>query len=482
MLLSEVLKDNKMKIINQHYVDGQFRPSTGTEKMDIINPSDESLIGHVILGNEQDMEAAIVAASAALPSFSQTIRAQRMDYLQQLHDALMERLDDLQEATTTEYGATVQRSRWSNQYAAETFLYFKEILKDFSFERPIGHSVISMVPVGVTGIMTAWNANSGSICVKLAAAIAAGCTVVIKPSEMSAIQSQVLAECFHQAGLPAGVINMVHGRGDILGTLLSTHPAVAKILFTGSTIVGKIIARNAVDTMKRVTLELSGKSPNIILDDADLDTAIPMAVSAAFMNSGQACIAGTRLLVPEAVLPEVKAILLKTMATQIVGDPRDEQTVIGPMASQKQFDRIQHYIRVGIDEGAELLVGGLGKPDGLQSGFYVKPTIFTGVSNEMTIAQEEIFGPVLSVITYKTEEEAIAIANDTIYGLHAYVSSSDMERAQRVAAQINAGRVAINTIYHDALAPFGGFKQSGLGREGGLYGLEEQLEPKVIIS
>jgi len=471
-----------MKIINQHYVDGQFRPSTGTEKMDIINPSDESLIGHVVLGNEQDMEAAIVAASAALPSFSQTSREQRMEYLQQLHDALMERLDDLQEVTTTEYGATVQRSRWSNQYAAETFLYFKEILKDFSFERHIGQSAIAMVPIGVTGIMTAWNANSGSICVKLAAAVAAGCTVVIKPSEMSAIQSQVLAECFDRAGLPNGVINMVHGRGDILGTVLSTHPAVAKILFTGSTVVGKIIARNAVDTMKRVTLELSGKSPNIILDDADLKTAIPMAVNAAFMNSGQACIAGTRLLVPEAVLPEVKAILLKTMATQKVGDPRDEQTVIGPMASQKQFDRIQHYIRWGIDEGAELLVGGLGKPDGLQNGFYVKPTIFTGVSNEMAIAQEEIFGPVLSVITYKTEEEAVAIANDTIYGLHAYVSSSDMARAQRVAAQINAGRVAINTIYHDALAPFGGFKQSGLGREGGLYGLEEQLEPKVIIS
>lgn len=471
-----------MKIINQHYVDGQFRPSTGTEQMDIINPSDESLIGHVVLGNEQDMEAAIVAASAALPSFSQTSREQRMEYLQQLHDALMERLDDLQEVTTTEYGATVQRSRWSNQYAAETFLYFKEILKDFYFERHIGQSAIAMVPIGVTGIMTAWNANSGSICVKLAAAVAAGCTVVIKPSEMSAIQSQVLAECFDRAGLPNGVINMVHGRGDILGTVLSTHPAVAKILFTGSTVVGKIIARNAVDTMKRVTLELSGKSPNIILDDADLKTAIPMAVNAAFMNSGQACIAGTRLLVPEAVLPEVKAILLKTMATQKVGDPRDEQTVIGPMASQKQFDRIQHYIRWGIDEGAELLVGGLGKPDGLQNGFYVKPTIFTGVSNEMTIAQEEIFGPVLSIITYKTEEEAIAIANDTIYGLHAYVSSSDMARAQRVAAQINAGRVAINTIYHDALAPFGGFKQSGLGREGGLYGLEEQLEPKVIIS
>ncbi|MCW8313121.1 aldehyde dehydrogenase family protein [Sphingobacterium sp. InxBP1] len=471
-----------MKIINQHYVDGQFRPSTGTDKMDIINPSDESLIGQVVLGNEQDMEAAIVAASTALLSFSQTSREQRMGYLQRLHDALMERLDDLQEVTTTEYGATVQRSRWSNQYAAETFLYFKEILKDFSFERRIGQSAMAMVPVGVTGIMTAWNANSGSICVKLAAAIAAGCTVVIKPSEMSAMQSQVLVECFDRAGLPAGVINMVHGRGDILGTVLSTHPAVAKILFTGSTMVGKIIARNAVDTMKRVTLELSGKSPNIILNDADLNTAIPLAINAAFMNSGQACIAGTRLLVPEADLPEVKDILLKTMATQKVGDPRDEHTVIGPMASQKQFDRIQHYIRRGIDEGAEVLVGGLGKPDGFQNGFYVKPTIFTGVSNDMTIAQEEIFGPVLSVITYKTEEEAIAIANDTVYGLHAYVSSSDIERAQRVAAQINAGRIAINTISHDALAPFGGFKQSGLGREGGLYGLEEQLEPKVIIS
>ncbi|WP_286858420.1 MULTISPECIES: aldehyde dehydrogenase family protein [Sphingobacterium] len=471
-----------MKIINQHYVNGQFRLSTGTEKMDIINPSDGSLIGKVVLGNEQDMNAAIIAASAALPSFSQTSREQRMDYLQQLHDALMERLDDLQEATTIEYGATVQRSRWSNQYAAETFLYFKHILKDFSFDRRIGQSTIAMVPIGVTGIMTAWNANSGSISVKLAAAISAGCTVVIKPSEMSAIQSQVLAECFERAALPAGVINMVHGRGDILGTVLSTHPAVSKILFTGSTVVGKIIARNAADTMKRVTLELSGKSPNIILDDADLNTAIPMAVNAAFMNSGQACIAGTRLLVPEAVLPEVKDILLKTMTTQTVGDPSDERTVIGPMASQKQFDRVQHYIGLGMKEGAELLAGGLGKPDGLQEGFYVKPTIFTGVSNEMTIAQEEIFGPVLSVITYKTEEDAIAIANDTIYGLQAYVSSSDMERAQKVAAQINAGRVAINTIYHDALAPFGGFKQSGLGREGGIYGLEEQLEPKVIIS
>jgi aldehyde dehydrogenase (NAD+) len=472
----------KMKIIDQHYLNGRFIASNVKEEVEILNPANGKLIGKVTFGNEADIQAAIGYASAALPSFARTTKGQRMEYLQRLHDAVMARVEDLQEATTDEYGATVQRSLWSNKYAAETFLYFKEILRDFDFERKIGKSKISLVPVGVTAIMTAWNANSGSISVKVAAAIAAGCTVVIKPSEMSAIQSQILAECFDAAGLPPGVINMVHGRGDVLGNILATHPAVGKILFTGSTVVGKIIARNAVDTMKRVTLELSGKSPNIILDDADLKTAIPMAVNSGFMNNGQACIAGTRLLVPEPLLPEVKRLILEHVATLKVGDPHDEQTAIGPLASSKQFERIQHYIQVGLDEGAELLVGGLGKPEGLLDGFYVKPTVFTGVTNDMTIAREEIFGPVLSVLTYKTEEEAIAIANDTIYGLHAYVSSSDMARAQRVADQINAGRVAINTLYHDALAPFGGFKQSGIGREGGIYGLEEQLEPKVIIS
>jgi len=471
----------RMKTIDKNYLNGQFTPSKGTEIMDIFNPANNQQIGQVVMGTESDILAAIEHASNAFPAFSRSSKEQRIEYLQRLHDAIMERLEDLQEVTTDEYGATVQRSLWSNRYAAETFLYFRDILKDFDFERSIGQSRISLVPVGVTAIMTAWNANSGSICVKLAAAIAAGCTTVIKPSEMSALQSQVLAECFDKAGLPPGVINVVHGRGDVLGTVLSTHPAVAKILFTGSTTVGKIIARNAIETMKRVTLELSGKSPNIILDDADLETAIPMAVNAGFMNNGQACIAGTRLLVPEHLLPEIKKIVLKTVETLKVGDPRDEQTAIGPLAGSKQYDRIQHYIKLGMEEGAELLTGGLGKPEGLSDGYYVKPTVFTGVTNDMAIAREEIFGPVLSIITYHTEAEAISIANDTIYGLHAYVSSSNMERANRVAAQINAGRVAINTLYHDALAPFGGFKQSGIGREGGVYGLEEQLETKVII-
>lgn len=470
-----------MKTIDKNYVNGKFIPTKGTEIMDIFNPANNQHIGKVILGQESDILAAIDAAANAFPAFSRTSKEQRMEYLQRLHDAIMERVEELQEITIDEYGAPLQRSLWANRYAAETFLYFKEILKDFDFERSIGKSKLSMVPVGVTAIMTAWNANAGSICVKLAAAIAAGCTTVIKPSEMSSLQTQVLVECFDKAGLPAGVINVVHGRGDVLGTVLSTHPAVAKILFTGSTAVGKIIARNAIETMKRVTLELSGKSPNIILDDANLETAIPMAVNAAFMNNGQACIAGTRLLVPEHLLPEVKKIVQKTVNELKVGDPRDEKTAIGPLASSKQYDRIQHYINLGIEAGAELLVGGLGKPEGLSEGYYVKPTVFTGVSNDMAIAREEIFGPVLSIIAYRTEEEAISIANDTIYGLHAYVSSSNIERANRVAAQINAGRVAINTIYHDALAPFGGFKQSGVGREGGIYGLEEQLEAKVII-
>ena len=470
-----------MKKIDHNYVNGQFTLANGKEFLEIINPSTGNQIGTVVMSEEEDILTAIESANLAFPLFSKSTKNQRMEYLQSLHDAVMSGIDELSEVTIEEYGATLQRSQWSNRYAAETFLHFKDLLRDFDFERNIGESRIELVPVGVTAIMTAWNANSGSICVKVAAAIASGCTVVIKPSELSAIQSHVLAECFDKAGLPPGVINIVHGRGDVLGTILSSHPAIAKILFTGSTMVGKIIARNAVETMKRVTLELSGKSPNIILDDADLTKAVPMAINACFMNSGQACIAGTRLLVPEHLLPEVARIVEDTVNAIKVGDPRDEQTAVGPMASIKQYDRIQHYINLGIKEGAKLLVGGLGRPEGLTKGYYVRPTVFVNVTNDMSIAREEIFGPVLSIITYRNEEEAIAIANDTIYGLHAYVSSSDRKRAERVASQINAGRVGINTIYHDPLAPFGGFKQSGIGREGGIYGLEEQLEARVII-
>jgi len=470
-----------MKIIDKIYINGEFVTPHGTEVSDLINPSVNQVIGHVTLGDEIDTRMAIAAAKTAFGQFSKSGIEERIGHLQRLHDAILKRVPELKDATIQEYGATVQRAAWSNQLAAEIFLQFIGVLKDYSFERTMGKSVVRFEPLGVAAILTAWNSNSGSICIKLAAAIAAGCTTVIKPSELSAIQSQILTECFHEANLPAGVINVVNGRGDIVGTELARNPDVSMIAFTGSTVVGKIIAREAIDTMKRVALELSGKAPNVILDDADLTKAIPMAVTACFMNNGQACIAGTRLLVPENRLEDVKKIVMDTISGLKVGNPENEETSIGPLANQKQYDGVQGYIKSAEEEGAELLIGGEGHPDGLNEGFFVKPTAFAGVTKNMRIAKEEVFGPVLSIMTYKTEQEAIEMANDTIYGLLAYVSSSDQERARRVASQINAGRVLINTLNHDPLAPFGGFKQSGIGREGGVLGLEEYLEPKAII-
>lgn len=470
-----------MKIIDKIYINGAFISPHGTEIVDLIDPSVNRVIGQVTLGDEVDIRKAITAARAAFKSYSKSTVEERMGYLKRLHDAILKRVPELQKATIREYGATVQRAAWSNQLAAEIFLQFMEVLKDYSFEQRMGRSIVRFEPVGVAALLTAWNSNSGSICIKLAAAIAAGCTTVIKPSEMSAIQSQVLTEAFHEAGLPAGVINVVNGRGEVTGTELARNPDMAIIAFTGSTAIGKIIAREAVETVKRVALELSGKAPNIILDDADFTKAIPMAVNACFMNNGQACIAGSRLLVPENRLEEVKELVVRAISGLKVGDPEKEETSIGPLASQKQYDRVQGYINSAEEEGAQLLIGGQGHPDGLAEGFFVKPTAFAGVTSNMRIAKEEIFGPVLSIITYKTEAEAIEIANDTIYGLLAYVSSSDLQRARKVAAQINAGRVLINTLSHDPLAPFGGFKQSGVGREGGVLGLEEYLEPKAII-
>jgi aldehyde dehydrogenase (NAD+) len=333
----------------------------------------------------------------------------------------------------------------------------------------------------VVGIFTPWNSSAGSIAIKVAPAIAAGCTVVIKPSEMSAMQTQVLMESFHEAGLPPGVINFVNGLGEVVGTELTNSPDVAKIAFTGSTQIGKLVAKSALDTMKRLTLELGGKSANIILDDADFAKAIPMAVNACYLNNGQACIAGSRLFVPENRLDEVKQLVKASVAKVKVGDPNDNDVTMGPLVSQKQYQRVQGYIRSGIEEGAEVVIGGEGHPEGLERGNFVKPTVFANVKPEMKIARQEIFGPVLSILTYKTEVEAIRMANDSEFGLMAYVSSSNPERASRVARQLQAGRVLINTLNHDPLTPFGGYKQSGIGREGGVYGLKEFLEPKAII-
>jgi aldehyde dehydrogenase (NAD+) len=337
-------------------------------------------------------------------------------------------------------------------------------------------------PVGVAGLITAWNANALFICLKLASAVAAGCTVVIKPSEMSALQTAVMLECLIAADLPKGVCNIVMGRGPVVGAELVRNPDVNKISFTGSVAVGESIMRDGAATMKRVTLELGGKSPTILLDDAVLDQAIPAALVSAFLNSGQACAAGTRLLVPTSRLDDVKRSICNAMPVlAIVGDPADPKTFVGPMVSQKQYERVQSYIRKGIEEGAEVLAGGEGRPEGLEAGYFVKPTVFVNVKNDMTIAQEEIFGPVLCVIAYDSEDEAVRIANDSKYGLHACVLGSDLQRAHRVASQIRAGRVAINGMTDDPMAPWGGFKYSGVGREYGQYGIEAFLEPKAIL-
>jgi len=470
-----------MKTINHIYIDGAFITPQGTETFDLVNPANNQKIGIVTLGNEHDTRLAIAAARQAFKHFRNTTRNERIEWLRKLHTAVASREKQLVDIMVEEYGGTMQFCRMSTQNAISAFPAMIETLEKFDFERTVGQSTVHYESLGVVGIITPWNSSNSFICNKLATAIAAGCTAVIKPSEMSALQTQLIAECFHEAGLPKGVINIVNGLGNIVGTEITNHPDIAKISFTGSTAVGKAIAKGAVETMKRVTLELGGKSPNIMLDDVDFSTAIPTAVFGAYMNSGQACIAPTRLLVPESRLNEVNALALAAAQNVKVGDPTDETTNVGPMVSIKQYERVQQYIRLGEEEGATILTGGQGKPTGLELGNFVKATIFTNVSNNMRIAQEEIFGPVLAIIPYKTEEEAITIANDTIYGLAAYISSASTERANRVATQIAAGRVCINKFTHDPQAPFGGFKQSGIGREFGAFGLEEYLEPKTIL-
>jgi len=470
-----------MKTITTHYIDGAFVESHGREVMDSINPTNGKVIGRVTLGDEQDARHAIAAAKRAFESFAHTTKEERSAILRRLHQVTQARTDDLVGAMVEEYGGVRQFSEIIVQTGVGAFLAAEKALQEIPLTRAWGHTTVSLAPVGVAGLITAWNANALFICLKLASAIAAGCTVVIKPSEVSALQTRVLLECLHEAGLPPGVCNVVIGRGDIVGAELVRSRDVAKISFTGSGGVGESIIRDGAATMKRVTLELGGKSPNILLDDAVLEHAIPTALGIAFMNSGQACAAGTRLLVPSKQLEVVKRAIVQAMAAFRVGDPADPTSLIGPMVTRKQYERIQSYIRKGIAEGAQVLVGGEGHPDGLEAGHFMKPTVFVNVTNDMTIAQEEIFGPVLCVIPYDTEEEAIRIANDSRFGLHAYVSGTNIERARRVASQILAGRVAINGMVDDPQAPWGGFKHSGIGREYGAYGIDAFLEPRAII-
>lgn len=470
-----------MKTIDKIYINGEFVTPQGQEYFDLISPTTNEKLGRVLLGNKEDTQNAINAAKTAFKTFSKTTVAERIQHLQNIKKAIEKRKTEFIDVMIEEYGGTLQFSTISYEYMLKGFDSAISLLNIYDFTKKMGESEVQMAPLGVVGIIIPWNSSNGFICSKLSTVIVAGCTTVIKPSEMSAQQTQLITECLHEAGLPKGVFNVVNGLGEVVGAEISRNPDIAKISFTGSTTVGKIIAKEAINTMKRVTLELGGKSPNIILDDANFSEAIPLAMIAAYMNNGQACIAGTRLLVPENKLEEVKTLVKEIVSKTIVGDPKNQTTAVGPMVSNKQYDRVQDYIKTGINEGAEILVGGLGKPEGLEKGNFVKPTVFVHVNNQMRIAREEIFGPVLSIITYKTEEEAIEIANDTTYGLQAYVSSSNKERAHKVASQINAGRIQINGIGHDPMAPFGGFKQSGIGREFGVLGLEAYLEPRALI-
>ena len=470
-----------MQIIDRIYIDGAFVTPHGEEYFDLFNPATEAVIGRVRLADAADADAAVAAAKRAFPAFSRTTKAQRIEMLMALHEAVVAREDALFEAIVEEYGAPVSRGRWMAQHASNVLGDAAKTLENYAFTRRAGTAEVTMQPLGVAGLITPWNSDAGFICGKLAAALAAGCTAVIKPSEMSAIQTRIVTEALHSAGLPAGLFNIVTGRGDTVGARIAEHPDVAKISFTGSTAVGKTILRTAAETLKRVTLELGGKSPVIVLDDANFDEAVPLALQAGFMNSGQACIAGTRILVPQSRLVEFEASVEKAVAQIQSGDPHDTRTSVGPMVSQKQWERVQRYIRIGIEEGARLIAGGPERPEGIASGWFVRPTVFSGVTNDMTIAREEIFGPVLSIIAYRDTEHAIEIANDTPYGLQAYVLSPDIERARRVAAQIEAGRVLVNTLTHEPAAPFGGFKQSGIGREYGTFGIEAFLEPKSTL-
>jgi len=476
-----VREKDTVKTITTHYIDGAFVESHGREVMDILKPTNGQLIGRITLGDEEDTRRAIAAAKRAFASFSRTTKEERSRYLRRLHETVSAHIDELTAMMVEEYGGVARFARLIVESGANAFAAAEKGLQELPLKQSWGKTTVTLEPVGVAGLITAWNANALFICLKLASAVAAGCTVVLKPSEMSSLQTRVMIEALNAAGLPNGVFNVVTGLGTVVGAELVRNPDVAKISFTGSVAVGEAIMRDGAATMKRVTLELGGKSPTIVLDDAALDKAVPAALTLAFMNSGQACAAGTRLLVPTSRLDEVKRAIRDEMRAYTVGDPADPNIMVGPMVSQKQYERVESYIRKGIEEGAEVLVGGEGRPKGLEAGYFVKPTVFVNVKNDMTIAQEEIFGPVLSVIAYDSEDEAIRIANDSKYGLHSAVMGTDLERARRVASQLRAGRVVINNMTDDPQAPWGGFKYSGIGREYGRYGIEAFLETRAIL-
>ena len=470
-----------MQVRDQFYINGQWAAPKGGKAIDVINASTEEIMGRVPEGTQDDVNAAVAAARAAFDSWSARPAAERAAFLQKIHEGLKARMEEIGKLIAGEVGMPVKLATMIQAGSpTATFGMYAKLLGSYAFEEKVGNSLVLREAVGVVAAITPWNYPLHQIAAKVAPALAAGCTVVLKPSEVAPLNAFVLAEIIHAAGLPAGVFNLITGYGPVVGEAMAAHPDVDMVSFTGSTRAGKRVSELAAATVKRVALELGGKSAAVVLEDADLAAAVKGTINACFLNSGQTCSAHTRLLVPESKYDEAAKIAVEVAKGFTVGDPFGGAAKLGPLVSELQRERVRGYIRKGIEGGAELLAGGADAPEGLPRGYYVKPTIFGRVKPDATIAQEEIFGPVLSIITYEDEDEAVKIANCTPYGLGGGVWSKDEEHAKKVAKRMRTGQVDINGGPFNLQAPFGGYKQSGNGRELGRFGLEEFLEYKSL--
>ena len=470
-----------MKSYPQNYIDGRWVDSKGGRKHTVINPATEQAASEIVLGTAADVDDAVHAARRAFERFSQTSKDERIALLQRIIAEYQKRIPDIAEAIATEMGCPISISQTAQAGSGLGHLgNALKALQDYQFAEKIGDNTVVREPIGVVALITPWNWPMNQIVAKVGPALAAGCTMILKPSEFTPSSALIFAEILHEAGVPKGVFNLVNGLGPEVGAAMAEHPDIDMISFTGSTRAGVDVAKRAAPTVKRVSQELGGKSPNVILEGADLTKAVTGGVMHMFNNSGQSCNAPSRMIVPLSKMKEVAAIAKGVADKTKAGDPRAEGTTIGPVVSRIQWDKIQALIKKGIDEGATLVAGGPGLPEGVNKGFYVRPTIFADVTNDMTIAREEIFGPVLTILGAKDEAEAVKIANDTPYGLAGYVTGDTVESARRVGKQIRAGNVNLQGVPNDRTAPFGGYKQSGNGREWGKYGLEEYLEVKAV--
>ena len=470
-----------MREYRQFYINGEWVDPVKPNSFDVINPANEEVCAHISMGSEEDVNRAVAAAKAAFKSYSRTAVKERVELLESCAAVYQKYYNDIADAIREEMGAPKELAAGAQAYCGLGHLQeAARILKTFKFEEELGPHRVFKEPIGVCGLITPWNWPVNQISCKVAPALAVGCTMILKPSEVAPLSAYLFAQVMHEAGVPAGVFNMVNGDGPVVGTALSKHPDVDMMSFTGSTRAGSLVAQNAAPTVKRVTQELGGKSPNIVLEDADLEKAVTGGVMHMFQNTGQSCNAPSRMLVPRAKLAEAEAIAAKVAEKVKVGDPAADGTTMGPVVSEVQFNKIQGLIEKGIAEGAKVVAGGPGRPEGISKGYFVRPTVFSGATNDMTIAREEIFGPVLTMIPYDTEEEAISVANDTPYGLAGYVQSGNIDHARAVAARIRAGNVNINGASGGFDVPFGGYKQSGNGREWGAHGFTDFLEIKAV--